>query len=261
MFRVVTFNVNGIRAAATKGLADWMQHNGADVFCLQETKIDASLASQFADFLPGYIFHGAYAEKKGYSGVALFVKKTLENAAIAKGAGHTAYDSEGRFIRLDLPSLSILNVYIPSGTSGEDRQGIKEEFMQFFLPYTQQQVVSRKNLIVVGDFNIAHTEIDVHNPKSASKLTGFLPHERAWLSEYIAAGMADSLRLVNPDAAQYTWWSYRAAARAKNLGWRLDYQFVSAGIQPSVKNQILHTNVFMSDHIPVEVVYDLDQCK
>ncbi len=257
MFRVVTFNVNGIRAAANKGLAGWMAQNGADVFCLQETKIDHALEGQFTDFLPGYVFHGVFAEKKGYSGVALFVKQGLEQAAVVKGSGHVEYDREGRFIRIDLPKLSILNVYVPSGTTSEERQGIKEEFMHFFLPYTQQQKNEHGSLVVVGDFNIAHTEIDVHNPKSASKLTGFLPHERAWLSSYIEAGMADSLRLVNPDKGQYTWWSYRAGARAKDLGWRLDYQFVSEALRPSVKGQILHKDVFMSDHIPVEVLYDL----
>ena len=257
MFRVVTFNVNGIRAAVTKGLSGWMESNGADVFCLQETKIDKALESQFTEFLPGYVFHGTFAEKKGYSGVAFFIKKKWSEAIITRGSGHAEYDREGRFIRVDFPKLSILNVYVPSGTTSEERQGIKEEFMQFFLPYTRKLAEAQGCLVGVGDFNIAHTEIDVHNPKTASKLTGFLPHEREWLTQYIEMGMADSLRLVNREKAQYTWWSYRAGARAKDLGWRLDYQFVSDTVKPHVVAQILHKDVFMSDHIPVEVHYDI----
>lgn len=254
--KIVTFNVNGLRAALSKGLADWVQVNQPDVLCLQEVKISHDIADSFRDTFAGYHWQVHCAEKKGYSGVAILSKEKPKEVII--GSGNAEVDKEGRILMALIGDVLVMSVYLPSGTMGDSRQVVKDAFMEFFLPFCQPLLKKHKKVVICGDFNICHTEIDIHNPKGLSNTSGFLPHERAWMTRFIESGFVDSLRVVNEKPAQYTWWSFRANARAKNLGWRLDYQFVSEALHSCVKQHVLHTEVMMSDHIPTTLTLQCD---
>ncbi len=254
MIKVVSCNLNGIRAAKRKGFFEWMEEKKPDVVCLQETKADQSIMASGAFDIPGY--HLAYhsAEKKGYSGVAIYSK--LKPLKITTTTGHENMDSEGRFIMAEFPSLTIVSLYLPSGTSGDERQAIKMALCEhFYNDYLLPQMEKQKT-IICGDWNIAHKEIDLKNAKQNMKNSGFLPEERAWLDQvFDQAGWCDAFRVRNQDPGQYTWWSYRARARENNVGWRIDYQVVSPDLKTAVANVEIVTQPMFSDHAPLVIDY------
>jgi exodeoxyribonuclease-3 len=247
--RIATYNVNGLRSALSKGLTDWMIQANPDVLCLQEIKsqedqLDLDLFRNL-----GYEPYLFPAEKKGYSGVAIFSKQKPD--AVVNGLGHDLYDFEGRSIRLDFGDWSVLSTYFPSGSSGDERQVVKMQFLEFYQDYINQLRMERKNLIVCGDFNICHRAIDIHNPMSNANSSGFLPEERDWMEQFLNSGFVDTFRSVNPDPHHYTWWSFRAGARSKNLGWRIDYICASETLSDKLERAVILPDAKHSDHCPV----------
>ncbi len=254
MIRVATYNVNGIRSALAKGLIDWIREAQPDVLCLQEIKADEN----YFDVKPfeemGYQVRIHPSEKKGYSGVALISRIPFKNVGV--GFGNSLYDREGRGIRMDFDSFSILSVYLPSGTSGEERQAFKMSMLEWFLPYIQDVRKEIPRLIVAGDFNICHKPIDIHDPVRNVKSSGFLPEEREWMDRWVSNGMTDTFRYLNPDAkGAYSWWTFRAGARGNNKGWRIDYQFVTDELVPFLSTSSMHSHAVHSDHCPVVTDY------
>lgn len=247
--KIITYNVNGIRSALSKGFAEWVSQTNADILCLQEVKAEAHQieAAIFEDM--GYSLYWHSAEKKGYSGVAILSKPKPK--FIAVGCGIERYDREGRVLRLDFEECSVMNVYMPSGSSGEERQQFKFEWMDDFLPYAKKVASEIPHLVICGDYNICHRPIDIHNPKSNAKSSGFLPEEREWMETFFQSGFYDAFRLVNPNPHQYTWWSYRAGARAKNLGWRIDYHAITEPLKEKVQSVNILSQAMHSDHCPV----------
>jgi exodeoxyribonuclease III len=245
---IVSYNLNGIRSAVKKDLASWLKTIPCDIFCVQETKADVLdiPVEVFEDL--GFTMYAHSAEKKGYSGVATFTRKKPDFIDI--GMGNPKYDAEGRILRTDFDEWTLLNCYFPSGTSGDERQGFKMEFLQDFYAWAQELKKQRPNLVIVGDYNIAHTERDIHNPKGNQKTSGFLPEERAWLSQWLNNGFVDSFRHIHPEKVEYSWWSVRFNSRAQNKGWRIDYQTVS----DPMRNRILaaghYGDAVHSDHCP-----------
>lgn len=246
---IVSYNVNGIRAAIKKGLVDFVSNGKFDIFCVQETKarLEQVDCTPFEDL--GYSHHWHSAEKKGYSGVATFSKVAPD--FVQAGCGIDYIDKEGRVLRTDFGELTVLNCYFPSGSSGDIRQDIKMQFLDSFFDWILVLKKERPNLIIVGDYNIAHTEMDIHNPKSNKKTSGFLPEERAWMSKWLESGFTDAFRHVHPELVQYSWWSYRAGARGKNKGWRIDYQSVARHLQDRIKDAYQINEAVHSDHCPV----------
>ena len=254
--RVITLNANGIRAAERKGFFTWMQQQDADIICLQETKAQLHQLNS-APFYPKD-YHCFYhdAEKKGYSGVAIYCKKRPDK--IISGIGWSDADAEGRFIEVQLGNLSIISLYLPSGSSGETRQAFKFSFMERFMPYLQACTQNDRDYIICGDWNIAHKEIDLKNWRGNRKNSGFLPEERAWLDQLFERGdWLDAFRIINPEAEQYTWWSNRGQAWAKNVGWRIDYQIISAALKDKVIATSIYKDERFSDHAPLIMDYDL----
>ena len=219
--KILTYNLNGIRSAISKGLIEWLGQHQFDILCFQEVKATHNVVDlkPFEDL--GYCYHWHAAEKKGYSGVATFSRIVPD--AVVVGCGLAHYDCEGRILRTDFGDLTILNCYFPSGTTGETRQNVKMQFLDDFYAFVQDLKQERPKVIVVGDYNIAHTEKDIHDPVRNKNTTGFLPEERAWMTNWFSTGFTDAFRFLNPDAVEYSWWSYRAGARANNKGWRIDY--------------------------------------
>lgn len=254
MFKIITFNANGIRAAQRKGFFQWLAQQDADVVCIQETKAQLSQLQGDSVFFP--LAHNIYhdAEKKGYSGVALYLKRQPDE--IKSGIGWQEIDVEGRYLEARYGNLRIISLYMHSGTSGEDRQTLKEAFMAKFLPYLNELANTGDRVIVCGDINIAHTERDIRNWKGNLKNSGFLPHERQWLTDLFAGAYKDAFRLVNNEEHQYTWWSQRGQARAKNVGWRIDYQIISNNLVDTVKTAEIYTAENFSDHAPLILTYD-----
>lgn len=247
--KLVSYNVNGIRAAMKKGLTDWLDQHDYDVICLQETKAQPDQVDESPFEKLGYQSYWHSAEKKGYSGVAIYSKQ--EPDRVIKGCGIEKYDTEGRIIRADFGDLTVLNCYFPSGTTGDIRQTVKMEFLDDFFQWAHELKKERPNLLMTGDYNIAHTEMDIHNPKSNQKTSGFLPEERAWLTRWFESGFTDAFRFKNPEKVEYSWWSYRAGARGKNKGWRLDYWSVANELQDKIKAAGHHNEAVHSDHCPV----------
>ena len=249
--KIVSYNLNGIRSAHSKGLLDWIASEDPDVLCFQETK------AQPADLAPelltptGYYAHYHSAQKKGYSGVAIWSKEAPLSVKI--GCDNPTFDNEGRVIQANFAEYSVISVYFPSGTSGEDRQSLKEEFLDYFYDYLQAQAAMYPKLIVSGDYNICHEAIDIHDPVSNKNATGFLPHERAWIGKLFANGWTDSFRAQHPDVQKYSWWSYRAGARKNNKGWRIDYHAVSAALSPQICAAEIHNDAVHSDHCALSV--------
>jgi len=227
--RIISYNINGIRAGIKKGLVDWMKEQDFDIVCFQETKARPEQVETHEFEALGYHHYWHSAEKKGYSGVATFSKREPDDVII--GCGLEKYDREGRILRTDFGDVTLLNCYFPSGSSGDERQGFKMEFLADFFRWIEELKAERPNLIIVGDYNIAHTEIDIHDPVRNKKSSGFLPEERAWLTQWFNSGFTDVYRHLNPEKIQYSWWSYRANARNNNKGWRIDYQSVSAPLK------------------------------
>jgi exodeoxyribonuclease III len=248
---LISYNVNGLRAALRNGLADWLATQQLDILCFQEVKATADVVDLTALEALGYQHHWHTAEKKGYSGVATFSR--IKPDTVVTGCGIPAYDAEGRVLRTDFGDLTILNCYFPSGTTGETRQGVKMAFLSDFQRFVDDLRQSRPRLIVVGDYNIAHQEIDVHDPVRAKHMTGFLPDERAWLSAWFGAGMTDAFRFKHPDAVEYSWWSYRANARQNNKGWRIDYASISDNLRDRILDCRHLPDAVHADHCPVVI--------
>lgn len=247
--KIISYNVNGFRSAISKDLIPWIAATNADVVCLQEIKSMPHQVDTAALVALGYKYEYWHpAIKAGYSGVAIFSK--VEPTKISIGMGMDQYDNEGRVIRADFEKFSIMNVYMPSGSSGEERQEFKYKWMDDFYNYINELIVELPNLIICGDYNICHKAIDIHNPKSNAKTSGFLPDERAWLSKFINLGFIDSFRHLNKEPHNYSWWSYRAGSRKKNLGWRIDYQMVSVPLENNICRAEILTHAVHSDHAP-----------
>lgn len=251
--RIVSYNVNGIRAALKKGLIDWLKSYPIDVLCIQETKatpddIDLELFTAL-----GYHVAWYPAQKKGYSGVAIFSKKKPNQ--IVYGSGYEMSDYEGRVIRIDIDDLTIVNCYFPSGTSGDERQNYKYQWLAEFNSWIENLKKERPNIIVAGDYNIAHRDIDIHDPKGNKKSSGFLPAEKAWMDQFIAAGWIDSYRHMNPTTVgAYSWWSQRfPSVRLNNKGWRIDYLCTTADLKNRIQSATILPMVKHSDHCPIEL--------
>lgn len=247
--RIITYNVNGIRAAMNKGLIDWMSTAKPDVLCVQEIKAtpDQVNVSEFENL--GYQHFWYPAQKKGYSGVAIFTKQKPDY--VEYGCGIEAYDAEGRVIRADYGDVSVLSVYHPSGSSGDERQEFKMKWLADFQNYIDTLKKERPKLIISGDYNICHKAIDIHNPVANANTSGFLPEEREWMEQFINSGFVDSFRYFNQNPHQYSWWSYRAGARGKNLGWRIDYNLASKNLEKQLERSVILSDAMYSDHCPV----------
>lgn len=256
--RIITLNINGIRAAARKGFFSWMVRQKADVVCLQETKVQYEQIKGDADYFPkNYRYYHFDAERKGYSGVAIYTRQEPEY--VAHGLGWPDFDKEGRYLQVDFKGLSVISLYLPSGTSGEERQTMKYDFMERFKEVLLKIRNSTNEFIICGDWNIAHKKIDLKNWRSNQKNSGFLPEERAWMDwVFTEYGYVDAFRVVNQKEDQYTWWSNRGQAWAKNVGWRIDYQVVTPGLLDRVKRASIYKNKRFSDHAPLIIDYELD---
>ena len=247
---ILSYNVNGIRAAIKKGFVEWLQAANPDVLCIQETKaqpdqIDESL---FTDL--GYKCYWFSAQKKGYSGVGILTK--IEPKNVVYGTGIESMDFEGRNLRLDFEDFSVMSMYLPSGTN-DARLDFKLNYMDAFLEYTQELRKEHPNLIICGDYNICHEEIDIHNPKQNKNTSGFLPVERQWLSRFIESGFVDSFRYFVKEPHHYSWWSYRANARNNNKGWRIDYNMVTEPLRERMTRAFILPEAKHSDHCPIGV--------
>ena len=249
--KILTYNVNGIRAALRKNFSSWLKAVNPDIICLQEIKANPEQfkASIFADL--GYHCFWNPAEKKGYSGVAILTKTKPQH--VEYDCGIEEIDFEGRILRADFDRFSVMSAYFPSGSSGDIRQEFKMKFLTQFQNYVNVLKKDFPNLVISGDYNICHKAIDIHNPQRNKNTSGFLPEEREWVSEFIASGFTDSFRHLNPEPHNYSWWSYRANARAKNLGWRIDYNMISENLLSNLSRSAILSQAHHSDHCPVLV--------
>ena len=261
--KLISWNVNGIRAIRKKNFDEYIANEQPHVFCLQETKVGRGQLEEAALRVDGYERQIVGAVKKGYSGVATYVREGVKYSAAktVHGIGEQRFDDEGRVVVTHHPGFILHNIYFPSGTSGEVRQAYKYEFLDTVLAYLKGlPAAQRARSVICGDFNICHTEIDIHHPEVARKreLSGYLEDECAWMDSLVEAGFSDSYRLKHPKTTgKYSWWTYRAGARGKNLGWRIDYFFVGKGLVSKVKRADIHTEVLGSDHCPVVLELDL----
>jgi len=250
--RIISYNVNGIRAAIKKGLIDWLKTDPADVICFQETKATKEDVDVQELEKMGYHHYWYSAQKKGYSGVAIFTK--IKPDKIYYGTGHTVSDDEGRVIQLDFGDTRLINAYFPSGTSGDERQQFKYVWLDEFNAYLNKLRKKQPKLILCGDFNIAHTEIDIHDPKGNKKSSGFLPEEREWMTSFLKNDWIDAFRQVHPEPHRYSWWSQRfPSVRLNNKGWRIDYFTITAPLKKNLKDAEIYPNVKHSDHCPVYI--------
>ncbi len=257
MLKIITLNLNGIRSAARREFFRWLGRQRADVVCVQELKAQAADLSEemrAPGSLRGYFHH---AEKKGYSGVGLYCRRAPDR--VIEGVGIRDVDSEGRYLRADFGPLSVVSVYLPSGSAGAHRQQAKFRFMDHFFPHLRKLAAERREVVLCGDWNIAHKEIDLKNWRGNQKNSGFLPEERAWLTRvFDELGWVDVYRRLHPNAtgAAYTWWSNRGRAWAKNVGWRIDYQIATPGIAATAKRAAIYKKQRFSDHAPLTIQYD-----
>ena len=250
--RIVSYNVNGIRSAISKGFFEWLENDSPDVLCLQETKAQPDQIDTMTFQSLGYT-HSILnsAQKKGYSGVGIFSKTPPDFFSI--GMGDERFDHEGRVIRADFGDVTVVCVYIPSGTMGDVRQAVKMEFLEAFTNYLLELKKQREHLVVCGDFNICHKPIDINHPERHTKSSGFLPEEREWFDQLIGHRFVDSFRHFSQEPEQYSWWSFRSNAKAKNLGWRIDYHIVTEELKERLKQATIHPDISFSDHCPVSV--------
>tara|TARA_B110000259_G_scaffold69348_1_gene81678 strand:+ start:395 stop:1159 length:765 start_codon:yes stop_codon:yes gene_type:complete len=253
--KIISYNVNGIRAAIKKGFIEWLKNSNSDVICIQEIKankdqLDLSLFSEI-----GYKYNYWFsAKKKGYSGVAILSKHKPKHIEYGTGIDHM--DFEGRNLRIDFEKISVMSLYLPSGTNIA-RLEYKFQYMKEFKDYVQKLKENIPNLVICGDYNICHKAIDIHDPIRNSKVSGFLPWEREWLTDFINLGFIDSYRKLNKDPDRYSWWSYRANSRANNKGWRIDYNLVSNTLNSNIKSSSILDQIFHSDHCPIVVELNL----
>ena len=253
--KIISYNLNGIRATFKKGLIDWLQQEEPDILCVQETKAqpDQIETAEFEKL--GYHHYWFSAQKRGYSGVGILSKEKPDK--VVYGMDMEQYDNEGRLLRVDIGDVTFVSAYHPSGTSGDERQAFKMQWLDDFLNYVENLRKERPQLVLCGDYNIAHTEIDIYNPVGNKNNSGFLPEERAWIDKLIAHGYCDSFRYLNPGKEKYSWWSYRYNARRKNIGWRIDYQFVTENLKPKLVAADCLNEVYHSDHCPIVLELDV----
>jgi exodeoxyribonuclease III len=253
--RITTLNMNGIRSAFTKGVNEWVGLHKPDVLCVQELKAQAADLTPDMQTIQGMKGVFQFAEKKGYSGVGVYTQKKVAQSVI--GFGSKEFDAEGRYVELDLGKVTVISLYLPSGSSGPERQEAKFRFLAAFYPHLKQLRASGREIVLCGDINIAHKEIDLKNWKGNLKNSGFLPEERNWLTRvFDELGFVDVFRQLDPRPEQYSWWSQRGGARARNVGWRLDYQIATPGIAATAKSTSIYTDQVFSDHAPVTVDYE-----
>ena len=254
--RVITLNVNGIRAAGRKGLFDWLPKQNADVVCLQETKAQMDKLKDSLYRPAGFYHYFHDAEKPGYSGVAFYTRREPDDVIV--GLGWPDVDAEGRYLEARFGKLCVVSLYVHSGSSSEERQAVKYGFLDRLMPYLKSLRRRRQEYIIGGDWNIAHRQIDLRNWRSNQKNSGFLPEERAWMDELFgAAGFVDAFRVVNQASDQYTWWSNRGQAWAKNVGWRIDYQVITPALRDKVTSASIYKSERFSDHAPLTIDYDM----
>ena len=255
--RIISLNCNGIRSAHRKGLYQWLSRQRADVVCFQETKAQIDVLDTAVKSPRGWHIYFMDAIKPGYSGVAVLSRIKPDN--VIYGLGNDTFDREGRYLQLDFGKLSVASLYLPSGSSGELRQQVKFDFLDYYMPLLKQRRKQRREYVLCGDWNIAHKQIDLRNWRSNQKNSGFLPREREWMDELFgAAGYADGFRAVNEQPDQYTWWSNRGQSWAKNVGWRLDYQVVTPNLAQSITGASIYKRKRFSDHAPLIIDYAVD---
>lgn len=248
---IISYNLNGIRAAIKKGFTEWLAEENPDIIAIQETKATEDVVDCLPLLKLGYELHWFSAQKKGYSGVAVFTK--IKPLKVHYGNGIEQSDFEGRVIRLDFEDFSLINAYFPSGTSGQIRQTYKYQWLDEFLDYVNEVKKEQPNLVICGDYNICHKAIDIHDPISNKNSSGYLPEERAWMDKWFASGMVDAFRVFNDKPHEYSWWSLRAASRERNKGWRIDYISVTEAMKSRLKSAAILQQVKHSDHCPVRV--------
>ena len=253
--KIYSWNVNGIRAMQKKGFKNWILKEQPDILCIQETKAHESQLDEELLNIKGYYSYFSSGEKKGYSGVAIYTKE--KPLSIKKGIGIEEFDREGRILITEYQNFILLNIYFPNGQKDEERLQYKLKFYDTILDYCNQLKADGEKVIICGDYNTAHTEKDIKNPKSNEKRSGFLPIERQWMDKLIANGFIDTFRYFYPDTIKYSWWSYRFSARSKDIGWRIDYFFVSDDMIQIVKNAETYTDVMGSDHCPIAIELDI----
>jgi len=253
--RLLSWNVNGIRAAVRKGFWNWLADDAPDILCLQETRIQPEQLTEKMQSPPGYRIHWHNAERKGYSGVATFCQE--EPLAVRQGFGQPKFDIEGRVLVTEHPGFTLLNVYFPNGQRSHERVSYKIEFYDTLLEFCANLRAEGHQLVVCGDYNTAHQPIDLARPKQNEKTSGFLPEEREAVSRWLEQGFVDVFRHLHPDAEEYSWWTYRSNARARNVGWRIDYFLIDEGLLPHVQGTRILGNVMGSDHCPVELELNL----
>ncbi len=249
--KLLSWNVNGIRAVAKKGFHEWLKQANPDILCIQETKAWKEQLDESLTNIDSYHAYFAEAYKKGYSGVAIYTKQ--KPLSIKKGIGIEEFDREGRILIAEYPEFTLFNIYYPNGKAREERLKYKMDFYEAFQKYVVKLKKQGKKIIICGDVNTAHKEIDLARPKPNSKVSGFLPEERAWIDRFLAAGFIDTLRMFNTNAEVYTWWDMMTRARDRNVGWRIDYFFISENLRENITNAFTLPDVMGSDHCPVGI--------
>lgn len=253
-YKIYSWNVNGIRSASKKGFYEWLDTQQLSVLLLQETRVELEQLTEQQRSLASHNFHLNSAEKKGYSGVGAYINKDIALLEISTDLGISKFDSEGRLQILKFPEFTLINGYFPNGKKNAERLAYKMEFYDEILKLVEQLRANGEKIVITGDVNTAHREIDLTNPKPNAKHSGFLPKERAWIDKLLASGFVDSYRQMHGNAPEkYTWWSTRSNARARNVGWRIDYFFVDEALLPNLKAADIHQNVMGSDHCPISI--------